>query len=251
MPLISAWRWWLPPAIVSLILILIFVDPFIGDWDALEYTVSAVRGYPSSMALGRGLFIFYNHALYLAAHSLFNLSAQRAYLLFKYVVVAQGLLSVVACWTLARDLSGSLVAATIAALLVATSPMFVVYSGQVMTDVPALLLINIALIIHLRGLQQRRMLLVLIATSPLILITIPIALVNQWRERKWSPIFLLALVGLFADILLLLNYSTAINWRYLLSGLPALAPLGASFLTRSLTKRFASSRSALIACSAV
>ena len=316
----------------------------------LEYTVSAVRGYPSSMALGRGLFIFYNHALYLAAHSLFNLSAQRAYLLFKYVVVAQGLLSVVACWTLARDLSGSLVAATIAALLVATSPMFVVYSGQVMTDVPALLLINIALIIHLRGLQQRRMLLVLIgaallgagvnlretvlfyapwlvlapfccewklrrrdlsmmilscvifflfafggfvywflsdpayraawfgwresmrvesarhppdirnvwpwlmflfATSPLILITIPIALVNQWRERKWSPIFLLALVGLFADILLLLNYSTAINWRYLLSGLPALAPLGASFLTRSLTKRFGSSRSALIACSAV
>src|SRR6266849_2457749 len=149
----SAWRWWLPPAIVSLVLILTFVDPFIGDWDALEYTVSAVRGYPSSMALGRGLFIFYNHALYLAAHSIFNLSPQRAYLLFKYVVVVQGPMTVIACWMLARDLSGSRAAATIAALLLAFSPMFVVYSGQVMTDVPALFLITVALVIHLRGLQ--------------------------------------------------------------------------------------------------
>src|SRR5713101_3382326 len=161
----SAWRWWLPPAIVSLILILVFVDPFIGDWDALEYTISAVRGYPSSMALGRGLFIFYNHALYLAAHSLFNLSPPRAYLLFKYVVVALGPLTIVAGWTLVRDLSGSPVTATIGALLVAVSPMFVVYSGQVMTDVPALFLITVALVIHLRGLQQRRIWLVLIGAA--------------------------------------------------------------------------------------
>src|SRR6266404_3127409 len=57
------WRWWLPPAALSLILTLALVDPFIGDWDAFEYTLSALRGTPSSMALGRSLFIFYNHAL--------------------------------------------------------------------------------------------------------------------------------------------------------------------------------------------
>src|SRR5919108_1364634 len=92
---LSLWRWWLPPAAISLILILVFVDPFIGDWDALEYTVSALHGQLSSMAMGRGLFIFYNHALYAIAHAVFGLSPQRAYLLFKYVVVAQGPLAVI------------------------------------------------------------------------------------------------------------------------------------------------------------
>ena len=55
---LTFWRWWLPPTVLSLILGLIFVDPFIGDWDAFEYTLSALRGAPSSMALGRSLFIF-------------------------------------------------------------------------------------------------------------------------------------------------------------------------------------------------
>src|SRR5438876_10173142 len=152
--LLSAWRWWLPPALIALILILVFVDPFIGDWDALEYTVSALRGVPSSMALGRSLFIFYNHGLYVIAHSVFDLPPERAYLLFKYTVVAQGVLAVIACWKLTRDLTDSLYAATIAALLVTFSPVFVMYSGQVMTDVPALLLLAVALIIHLRGIRQ-------------------------------------------------------------------------------------------------
>src|SRR6185503_3641426 len=107
------WRWWLPPAAVALVLILVFVDPFIGDWDALEYTLSALRGYPSSMALGRNLFIFYNHALYLAAHATFDLQPPQAYLVFKYFVVAQGVLTVIACWILTRDLSRSNNAATI------------------------------------------------------------------------------------------------------------------------------------------
>ena len=64
---LTFWRWWLPPTVLSLILGLIFVDPFIGDWDAFEYTLGALRGAPSSMALGRSLFIFYNHGLYLIA----------------------------------------------------------------------------------------------------------------------------------------------------------------------------------------
>src|SRR5438105_10577600 len=87
--LLSAWRWWLPPAVVSLILILIFVDPFVGDWDALDYTVNALRGYPSSMALGRGFFLFFNHALYVLAHTIFGLAPERAFLVFKYAVVVQ------------------------------------------------------------------------------------------------------------------------------------------------------------------
>ena len=347
--LLSAWRWWLPPAAVSLILILVFVDPFIGDWDALDYTVSALHGVPSSMALGRSLFIFYNHALYAIAHAVFNLPPQRAYLLFKYTVVAQGPLAVIACWTLTRDLTHSRHAATIAALLVTFSPVFVMYSGQVMTDVPALLLLTVALIVHLRGIQQRRVWLVMfgaallgagvnlretvglfgpwlvfapfvcgwrlnhrgfllialscvvflffasssfaywfladpsyraawygwresmlaeaalhpisirtiwpwlaffLATSPLVLITLPMATVREWRQRKLSLLLLLAAVGLFANLLLLLNYSTAIAWRYLSTALPALVPLTSHYLVQSLTARFGTARRAFITAAA-
>jgi hypothetical protein len=342
----TSWRWWLPPALVSLILILIFVDPFIGDWDGLDYTILSLRGSPSSMALGRGLFTFYNHALYLVAHALFKIPPRDAYLIFKYAVVAQGPLAVVACWILARDLSRSLPAATVAALLLTFSPVFIIYSGQVMTDVPALLLLGLALIIHLRGIRKRNIWLVLLGaallgagvnlretmafyapwlvlapfvcgwrrgrrelacvalssavflvialggfaywftdpeyrrawfgwresmrqesalhpvsirnllpffayvfvTSPLVIISLPFSFVKGWRERWLSPLLLLAAVGLFADLLLLLNYSTAIVWRYPLAALPALAPLTGDYLVRTLTARFRSTRIALAAC---
>src|SRR5262249_34911337 len=76
-----------------------------------------------------------------------------------------------------------------------------------------------------------------LATAPLVLVTLPFAFAHEWRERRFSPLLLLSLVGLFANLLLLLNYSTAIGWRYLSTGLPALAPLTASYLTESFAKR--------------
>lgn len=341
----ASWRWWLPPALVSLILILTFVDPFIGDWDGLDYTILSLRGSPTSMALGRGLFTLYNHALYLAAHALFKIPPRDAYLVFKYAVVAQGPLVVVACWILARDLSRSVQAATLAALLLTFSPVFIIYSGQVMTDVPSLLVLCLALIIHLRGVKKRNLWLVLLGaallgaavnlretvafyapwlllapfvcgwrpgrrelvyvalsgaiflifalggfaywfsdpeyrrawfgwrasmsqesalhplsihnllpffaylfvTSPLVILSLPFAFVRDWRWRWSSPLLLLASVGLFADLLLLLNYSTSIVWRYPLAALPALAPLAGDYLGRTLTARFRSARIALAA----
>jgi 4-amino-4-deoxy-L-arabinose transferase-like glycosyltransferase len=79
-------------------------------------------------------------------------------------------------------------------------------------------------------------------------VSLPFALWNEWRERKLSPLLLLALVGLFADFLLYFNYSTAVNWRYFLTGLPAIAPLSANFLLRILTRRFRSARLAFATC---
>jgi hypothetical protein len=341
----SSWRWWLPPALISLTLILFFVDPFIGDWDGLDYTILSLRGYPSSMALGRSLFTLYNHGLYLVAHNLFGIPPRDAYLIFKYAVVVQGPLAVIASWVLARDLTRSVQAATIAALLLTFSPVFIIYSGQVMTDVPSVLLLCVSLIIHLRGLQKRNIWLVLIGaallgagvnlretmafylpwlvlapffcgwklgkrellvvilscavfvcfglgvfgywflsdpdyrkgwygwresmrqesalhpvsirnllpffvylfvTSPPVLLTLPFALLKEWRERWLSPLLLLALVGLFADLLLLLNYSTAIVWRYPLAALPVLTPLTGDYLVRRLTARFHSVRNAMV-----
>jgi len=346
----EAWSWWLPPALISIALTLYFTDPFIGDWDGIDYTILSLAGYPSSMALGRNLFIFSNHALYKLVHALFNVPPENAYLIFKYAVVAQVPLAIVACWVLARDLTNSLYSATLAALFLVFSPIFVLYGGQVMTDVPSVLLLAIALIVHLRGIRERRTLLLLIGaaviglgvnlretmgfyglwlalapfalgwklnrrdlgivaislfiflllalgwfgywfltdshyrtiwfgwresmrqesarhpvsisnlvpyvmyffiSAPLVFLSLPLAMVREWRERKLSPLLALALMGLFADLLLFLNYSTTINWRYFLTGLPAIAPLSADYLIRALSRRWGSPRLAFGSCVAV
>lgn len=344
--LITAWRWWVGPALLSLALALVFLDPFAGEWDALDYTVLSVRGEPSSMILGRGLFIGLNHVLWLAAHALFGLPPERAYLLFKYAVVAQTPLAIIACWAMAREVTGSVAAATVAALLLATSPFFIVYSGQVMTEIPAVLLLCVAITMHLRGVRQRRvwlglagacllglsvnvrelalcyapwlilaplacgwrfgrreatltgltclvflgcafggfavwffmdvnayrhhwlewlwssqreaarhpvalgnlrpLLLYFFFAAPLVAVAVPFAAVREWRARGLSPLLALALVGLVSDLVLLLHYSLTINWRYLLTGLPAFVPLVADYFMRSQTALLGGERRAFV-----
>src|ERR671912_2542539 len=119
------WFWWLPPALISVALTLYFTDPFIGDWNGIDYTILSLAGYPSSMALGRNLFIFGNHFLYQVASALFAVSPENAYLVFKYAVVAQTPLAVIACWLLARQVTDSLYSSTLAALFIVFSPIFV------------------------------------------------------------------------------------------------------------------------------
>ncbi len=330
---VAAWRWWLPLAVLSLVLALLFVDPFAGDWDALDYTTLALKGQPSSMVLGRSLFIFANHALWLGAHALFDLKAEQAYLLFKYAVVAQSPLAVVACWELARQLAADVRAATVAALLVALSPFYIMYSGQAMTEIPAIWLLAVALIIHLHGLRRKNLWLVLAGaallgacvnvreaallyapwlvfapfvcgwrlrrrellitalacltfllcagggfaswwlldiglyrkdwhgwvaatrleaarhpvslanfgpllrnffiTAPFALVAFPVAAYREWQlRRRVSPLLALALVGFCANLALIGHYSVVLNQRYLLTGLPGIAPLVAAYLMR-------------------
>ncbi len=341
------WRWWLPPAVIGLALVVYFADPFIGDWDGMDYTILSVAGYPSSMALGRNLFIFSNHYMFVAARALFNVQPESAYLIFKYAVVAQAPLAVIACWILARDISGSLYTATIAALLIVFSPVYVLYGGQVMTDVPSVLLLAGALIIHLRGVRQKKFWMILVGaailglgvnlretigffapwlvfapfalgwkfqrrevlwvaascavfvllafgwfgywfitdehyrwvwhgwresmrdessrhpvvlanlrpylllyfiSAPLVFLTLVFAPLLEWRARKLSPILLLWLVAFCANVLLFFNYSTTVNWRYFLTGLPGIVPLGAFWLLRIAQKPLGDERRAFIGC---
>ncbi|HEX8774498.1 MAG TPA: glycosyltransferase family 39 protein [Pyrinomonadaceae bacterium] len=344
--LLAAWRWWLPVALLTLVLALLFIDPFAGDWDALDYTVLAIRGEPSSMILGRMLFIFANHAMWRVAHGLFGLQPEHAYLLFQYAVIIQSPLATVAWWTLARDVTASVRAATVAALLLALSPFYIIYSGQAMTEIPSLLLLALSLIIHLRGLRSRNTLMVLagaallglgvnvregvalygpwlvfaplacgwrfgrreIATTfsacliftlcafgpfalwwlmdidnyrkswhgwveltrqesarhpvtisnmrrllhyffiaaPLALISFPVAAFKEWRERGLTPLFLLALIGLLANLSLIIHYSVVLNGRYLLTGAPAIAPLAADYFMRAEALKYKSVRRAFV-----
>lgn len=85
-------------------------------------------------------------------------------------------------------------------------------------------------------------------SAPLVLISLPFAIRSEWRKRRLSPMLLLALTGLLANLALFFNYSTAINWRYFLTGLPAMAPLCATFLIRTLERRVHSIRIAFASC---
>ena len=307
----------------------------------------SLAGYPSSMALGRNLFIFGNHWLFVVARSVFGLEPENAYLLFKYAVVAQAPLAVIACWELARRLSHSLYTATIAALLVTFSPVFVLYGGQVMTDVPSVLLLALALLVHLRGIQTRNLWLLFAGAAlmglgvnlretiglylpwlmlgpfvcgwklgkrevayvtaslilflvfafgwfmywfmtdpyyrgiwfgwresmrqesarhpvtlaniipfimyfficaPLVFISLPFAPVREWRLHRLSPLLFLWLTGCVANLMLFFNYSTTVNWRYFLTGLPALVPLGGQALLDLLERLTGSRRRAFAAC---
>ncbi len=342
----GAWRYWLPPALAALLFTLLFLDPFAGDWDALDYTISAVHGQPSSMLFGRLLFIFTNHVAYRLAHALCGLESTQAYLLFKYMVVAQAPFAVVAMWTLARELTGTRSAATVAAFMLAVSPFFVVYSGQAMTETPALLLLCLALIVHLRGVRERKTWQALagaallglcvnvrepvgfygvwlvvaplcyhgwrrgrrelsltalaclifficalapfatwwlldvhgyrgawhgwvlsmrlesaehplsvrnlfpfvaffLIAAPVAFVALPCAARRERREHGWTPLLTLAVVGLFVNLVLLGNYSTVINGRYLLTGLPALLPLTAHYVVRRAEERTGNTRRGL------
>jgi hypothetical protein len=261
--------------------------------------------------------------------------------------VVQAPLAIVMCWVLARDISGSLYTATIAALLIALAPVFVLYGGQVMTDVPSVLVLATALVIHLRGVRQRKLWLILAGaalmglgvnlretigfyvpwlvlapfvfgwkfqrrdvlyiglscavflvlasswfgywyltdahyrwvwngwresmrdesarhpvslanvlpyfiyyfiSAPLVFVTILFAPWLEWRKHRVTPMFLLWLVGFCANLLLFFNYSTTVNWRYFLTGLPAMVPLGAFWMLRIAEGRLKDSRRAFIAC---
>lgn len=346
-PFLSLWRWWLPPALIGLCLVLYYVDPFIGDWDGLDYTMLSLAGYPSSMALGRNLFIFGNHFLFVIANGLFGVQPENAYLIFKYAVVAQTPFVVIACWWLAFNITRVVYTATIASFLVVFSPVFVLYGGQVMTDVPSALLLAVALFVYFRGVQSTNLFLMLLGaallgfgvnlretiglyatwlilaplscgwrirrreilfiaascivfvifafawfgywfvvdphyrwiwhgwresmrlesarhpialaslrpyffyfflSAPLVFITIPFVPIFEWRKNRFSPGLALWLTAILADALLFLNYSTIVNWRYFLTGLPGLVPLSAYWTLQLGERVLGTSRRAFVGC---
>jgi len=86
-------------------------------------------------------------------------------------------------------------------------------------------------------------------SAPLVFLPNLFAPVLEWRKRRMSPMLLLWAIAFFANLLLFFNYSTTVNWRYFLTGLPGIVPLSAFWLLRIAEKRAGSERRALFACS--
>ncbi len=131
-------------------------DPFIADWDGFDYAASVVQGTPSVLGLGRALFLASNRALWLIAHHGFGLPPEQAYLVLKAGVIAQSGPAMVGLYALYKELTADLSAALLASLLVVLSPLYIVYSGRGMSEIPGILWWSWSLWLLLRSLRQGR-----------------------------------------------------------------------------------------------
>jgi hypothetical protein len=144
---------WIPLLLVSWRLAWKFQDPFISDWDGFDYTVYAVQNSPSPLGVGRALFLAYNHVLWKLSHSLFNIPVEQAYLVFRYGVIVQAGPATVGFYALCKELTASRLAAALSASMIALSPFYITYSGRVMSEIPAFLLLSWSLWFMFRALR--------------------------------------------------------------------------------------------------
>src|SRR5262245_7044918 len=144
---------WMPLAWVSWLLAWGFQDQFISDWDGFDYTVYAVQRRASALGLSRALFLAYNSALWEIAHHWFGLLPEKAYLVIRYGVIAQAGPAIIGVYALCKELTASKLAAFFAALIVLSSPYFIIYSGRGMSEIPGLLALSWSLWWMLRSLR--------------------------------------------------------------------------------------------------
>jgi hypothetical protein len=91
-----------------------------------------------------------------------------------------------------------------------------------------------------------RLLFFFFITSPLALVAFPVAAFQEWKRRGLSPLLLLGVLGLLANLSLIIHYSVVLNGRYLLTGAPAILPLVADYFLRAETRKWESARSAFV-----
>ncbi len=114
--------------------------PFLGQWDSFDYLRQTVTHQLSALAFGRPVFIGCNIVLWEVSRSLFGLAPVQVEKVVASGIILTGGLGVLLFRRLARHLlpgrAGRM--ATLAFLL---SPMYAVYAGSVMTEVPMLVVL--------------------------------------------------------------------------------------------------------------
>ncbi len=101
-----------------------------------------MRHQPTTLGLGRALFLGYNSLLWEAARAWFGLAPERAYLALRYGVIAQAGVAIVGVYALCKELTASRLAAFFGALIVSLSPYYVIYSGRAMSEIPGTLALS-------------------------------------------------------------------------------------------------------------
>ena len=111
--------------------------PFLGQWDSFDYLKQIVSHQFSALGIGRPVFLGYNILLWESLRKIFHLHP----LHLEFVAMAGTILLGVLGVLLFRRLAGRILpgpAANMAALALAVSPVYAIYSGFIMTEVPML-----------------------------------------------------------------------------------------------------------------
>jgi hypothetical protein len=98
-----------------------------------------VQHEPTTLGLGRALFLGYNSILWEMAHHWLGLAPEKAYLALRYGVIAQAGAAIIGVYALCKELTASRLAAFFGALIVSLSPYYIIYSGRAMSEIPGLL----------------------------------------------------------------------------------------------------------------
>ena len=111
--------------------------PFAGQWDSFDYLQRIVTHRLSDLAIGRPFFIGYNIVLWELLKGIFGLTPLQVETVALAGVIVIGALGVLVFHRLARQLLPT-PASAMATLSLMLSPLYAIYSGCVMTEIPML-----------------------------------------------------------------------------------------------------------------
>lgn len=119
---------------------------FLGQWDSYDYLKQIVSHQLSALGVGRPVYLGYQIAIWETARKLFRLAPTDVEIVAMATTVVSGAIGVIIFGRLARQFL-SAGAARSAALGLAVAPMYAVYSGFVMTEVPMLVALMAAALV--------------------------------------------------------------------------------------------------------
>jgi hypothetical protein len=111
--------------------------PFLGQWDSFDYLKQIVSHQLSALGIGRPVYLAYNILLWESLRRMFHLQPLQVEIVAMWGTVLLGTLGVLLFLRLALRMLPS-PAGKMAALALAVSPVYAIYSGYIMTEVPML-----------------------------------------------------------------------------------------------------------------
>jgi hypothetical protein len=128
------------PVVLTVIAFYLYLSgsaPFLGQWDSYDYLKQIVSHQLSALGFGRPVYLGYNILLWESMRHVFHLEPMKVEAVVMMGTVLLGVFGVVLFQKLARYFL-SRPAHRMAALALAVSPMYALYSGFIMTEVPML-----------------------------------------------------------------------------------------------------------------
>ncbi len=114
--------------------------PYLGQWDSFDYLKEIVSHSLSPLGVGRPVFIGYNIFLWESMRRIFRLEPLRVEIVVMAGTLLFGVFGILLFQRLIRQFLSS-TAAQMAVLAMAVSPLYAIYSGFIMTEVPMLAMV--------------------------------------------------------------------------------------------------------------